>query len=204
VLVTADNGATHDVGGVDTGFFRSTGGLRGRKGSHFEGGLRVPFVAWAPGRIAPARVLTDQAWAVDLRATIDAWCMAGQPPTDGRNLAGWLEGRASAPPRPFEGYWESPGYGGQQAVAWTDGTHRWKAVRMELSKRGSSAPVQLFDLATDPAETTDVSAGNPARCAEAWARLARSRVPCEAFPLKGAAEGAGPEVPDIRTQIHTP
>ncbi|MCB9913393.1 MAG: sulfatase-like hydrolase/transferase, partial [Planctomycetes bacterium] len=43
VLFTSDNGPTHDVGGVDTQFFDSTAGLRGRKGSVFEGGLRVPL-----------------------------------------------------------------------------------------------------------------------------------------------------------------
>src|SRR5262249_14986225 len=41
VLFTSDNGATHDVGGADTVFFNSVGQLRGRKGSVYEGGLRV-------------------------------------------------------------------------------------------------------------------------------------------------------------------
>ncbi len=186
VLVTADNGATHDVGGVDTGFFESTGGLRGRKGSHFEGGLRVPLVAWAPGRIAPGRVLDAPAWAVDLRATIDAWCMAGAPPTDGRDLSAWIAGRADAPSRGMDGYWESAGYGGQQAVAWSDGAHRWKAIRLGLGKLGREAPVQLFDLATDPAEQRDVAAANPATVIEAKRRMAMGHAPNDAFPLKGA------------------
>lgn len=189
VLVTSDNGATHDAGGVDTVFFDSTGGLRGRKGSHWEGGLRVPFVAWAPGRIAPGRVLQDPAWTVDLRATIDAWCRAGAPPTDGRDLSRWIEGREPTPPRALECYWESPGYGGQQAVAWTSGTHRWKAVRTELAARGRSAPVQLFDLSVDPNESSDVSAEHPDEVRAAWERMARSRMPSDAFPLAGAADG---------------
>ena len=186
VLVTADNGATHDVGGVDTGFFESTGGLRGRKGSHFEGGLRVPFVAWAPGRIAPGRVLDQPAWSVDLRATIDAWCAAGTPPTDGRDLAAWLGGSADSPPRAMDGYWESAGYEGQQAVAWTDGTHRWKAIRQELNKLGKDAPVALFDLSADPREERDVAAANPAAVAEARRRMRASHAPNDAFPLRGA------------------
>lgn len=201
VLVTADNGATHDVGGVDTGFFGSTGGLRGRKGSHFEGGLRVPLVAWAPGRIAAGRVLEEQAWTVDLRATVDAWCMAGTPPTDGRNLAGWIDGRAAHPPRAFEGYWESPGYGGQQAAAWTEGPHRWKAIRLGLAKEGLEAPVQLFDLATDPDEANDVAADHPRVAAEAWRRMSAARTPCEAFPLPGAAHGEMPAKKVIRTAL---
>ena len=51
VVFTSDNGPTHDVGGVDTEFFGSTGGLRGRKGSVFEGGLRVPMIARWKGKI---------------------------------------------------------------------------------------------------------------------------------------------------------
>jgi arylsulfatase len=199
VLVTADNGATHDVGGVDTGYFASTGGLRGRKGTHFEGGLRVPFVAWAPGRIAPGRVLDDQAWTVDLRATVDAWCAAGAPPTDGRNLAEWLDGRTPQPPRAFEGYWESPGYGGQQAAAWTDGPHRWKAIRLRLATDGLRAPVQLFDLAADPNEANDVAADHPRETAEAWRRMTDARIPSEVFALPGAARGEMPAESVIRT-----
>ena len=37
VIFTSDNGATHDVGGVDTNFFNSVGELRGLKGCWYEG-----------------------------------------------------------------------------------------------------------------------------------------------------------------------
>jgi hypothetical protein len=131
-------------------------------------------------------VLEQPAWSVDLRATIDAWCAAGAPPTDGRDLAAWLAGSADSPPRAMDGYWESAGYGGQQAVAWTDGTHRWKAIRQELNKLGKDAPVTLFDLSVDPREERDVAAANPAVVAEARRRMRASHAPNDAFPLKGA------------------
>src|SRR5262249_45909642 len=51
VIFTSDNGATHDAGGTDTGFFNSVGGLRGRKGAVYEGGIRVPLIAWQPGKV---------------------------------------------------------------------------------------------------------------------------------------------------------
>lgn len=186
VLVTADNGATHDVGGVDTEFFGSTGGLRGRKGSHFEGGLRVPFIAWAPGRIASARVLDAPAWSVDLRATIDAWCGMAPAEGDGRDLSGWLDGRSIDPPRTFAGYWESPGYGGQQAVAWRDGPHLWKALRQGMNKAGADAPIMLFDLAADPNEATDLARSRRDIVAEAREQMVRQHVPNPGFPLAGA------------------
>ena len=185
IVVTADNGATHDVGGVDTGFFESTAGLRARKGRVFEGGIRVPMVAWAPGRIAPGRVLDEPAWMPDLRATFDGWCGVAAPATDGRDLSRWLAGTADAPPAPFEGYWEFPGYGGQIAVAFRDGAHRWKAVRTDMGKRGADAPVMLFDLATDPSEAHDVAAGHPAVVAEARRRWAAGHVANAEFPMQG-------------------
>jgi arylsulfatase A len=190
ILVTADNGATHDVGGVDTAFFESTGGLRGRKGSHFEGGLRVPFIAWAPGRIAPGRVLDAPAWSVDLRATIDAWCGASAPGGDGRDLSAWLDGRSPAPPAPFRGYWESPGYGGQQAVAWQEGPHLWKAIRQGMNKAGAEAPVMLFDLAADPNEERDRASERADVVADSQRRMAIEHVDSEAFPLRGAGREA--------------
>ena len=201
-LVTADNGATHDVGGVDTAFFESTGGLRGRKGSHFEGGLRVPFIAWAPGRVAPGRVLDAPAWSVDLRATIDAWCGAPAPAGDGRDLSAWIEGRAPAPPAPFRSYWESPGYGGQQAVAWQDGTHLWKAFRQGMNKAGAEAPVMLFDLSVDSSEARDLAESQSEVVADALQRMAREHVDSEAFPLLGADRTA--RSPRVRQAVGAP
>src|SRR5205823_10447164 len=45
IIFTSDNGPTHNVGGADSTFFKSAGDLRGLKGSLYEGGIRVPFVA---------------------------------------------------------------------------------------------------------------------------------------------------------------
>ena len=53
VLFTSDNGPTHNVGGADSTFFKSAGNLRGLKGSLYEGGIRVPLIAYMPGTIKP-------------------------------------------------------------------------------------------------------------------------------------------------------
>ncbi|MEU2828119.1 sulfatase-like hydrolase/transferase [Streptomyces lavendulae] len=51
VLVASDNGP-HEEGGVDPDLFDANGPLRGYKRNLYEGGVRVPLIAWAPGRIA--------------------------------------------------------------------------------------------------------------------------------------------------------
>ena len=58
VIFTSDNGTTHlgndpvfGIGGVDAKFFNSTAGLRGFKGSVYEGGMRVPLIVRWPGKV---------------------------------------------------------------------------------------------------------------------------------------------------------
>ncbi|MEI2725098.1 MAG: sulfatase-like hydrolase/transferase [Verrucomicrobiota bacterium] len=57
VVFTSDNGPLYDqLGGTDTEFFNSAGGFRGRKGSYYEGGFRVPCLVRWPGKIAPGSI----------------------------------------------------------------------------------------------------------------------------------------------------
>jgi arylsulfatase A len=186
ILVTSDNGPTHDVGGVDTAFFDSTAGLRGRKGSVWEGGIRVPCIAWSPKRIPAGRVIDSPAWTVDLRATFASLAAHGAAGGDGIDISpAFLRGEA-LPARML--YWPFPGYGGQQAVR--DGD--WKLVRRDLDALAKKAGEihqldawQLYDLAKDPKETTDVAAAHP----DVVARLAKyaykQHAPNSEFPLPG-------------------
>ena len=53
VVFTSDNGPTYDrLGGSDSEFFRSAGPFRGRKGSLYEGGVRVPAIVRWKGQVA--------------------------------------------------------------------------------------------------------------------------------------------------------
>lgn len=187
VVVTSDNGPTHDVGGVDTPFFASSGPLRGRKGSVWEGGIRVPMVASWPG-VVPAGTVTDRiAGAVDLLPTLAE--VAGAKldrPVDGITFAPTLRGR-DAETKDRVLVWHFNGYGGQQAVR--DGN--LKAVRTGLHK-DPGAPLQLFDLSADIAEQRDLAAERPEVVKRMRELLAQSFTPSPDFPFP-ALDGTAPK-----------
>lgn len=167
VLFTSDNGATFDVGGAQTRYFRSVGDLRGWKQDVYEGGIRVPFIARWPGHVPANRVSTHVAALWDMWATFADLQGASAPAgTDGLSLLPTLLGRAGQ--RDHDAlYWEYHAQGGRQAVR----AGRWKGVRMDVRKQPSSA-IELYDLEADPGETTDVAARHP----EEAARLTRIMV----------------------------
>lgn len=142
VLFSSDNGPALD-GGHSPDFFRSHGGLRGRKGTLYEGGIRVPAIARWPGRIPPGRV-SEQVWAFwDFLPT--AAELAGlKPPAgiDGQSILSVLPG-ADAQPRQML-YWEQPAKIFTQAVRLGD----WKGIRTG----GPDGTFELYDLREDPAE----------------------------------------------------
>ncbi|QDU24279.1 arylsulfatase [Urbifossiella limnaea] len=176
VIFTSDNGPTHNVGGADSTFFRSAGSLRGLKGSLYEGGIRVPFVASWPGTIPTGATHGTRLYFPDVLPTLCELAGAPVPPgVDGISFAPALRGERQ-PPHPFL-YWEFGGYGGQQAVTVDD----WKAVRQNLN--AGRAVTELYDLAADPNEATDVAAANPAVVARLERLLAEQHVRNADFPL---------------------
>ena len=152
VVFLSDNGANR---------FGSNGALRGRKGSLWEGGIRVPALARWPGRIAPGRTADMPALSIDWMPTFLALADAALPTghrLDGVDLGPVLFEARDLAPRPL--FWA---YNDQTAAR--DG--RWKLVR-DLS--GEPGPA-LYDLAADPAETTDLAAREPERVRRMTAAL---------------------------------
>ncbi|MEX2172237.1 MAG: arylsulfatase [Pirellulales bacterium] len=156
VLITSDNGPTHGrTGGADSDFFNSSAGLRGRKGSVYEGGLRVPLIVRWPGKIAAGQTSNLPCAAWDLLPTF-CGAVGIEPPkgTDGISLLPTLLDQGEQARHDLL-YWEFPSYGGQQAVRWGN----WKALRVEMSK--GNRTWELYDMETDFNETTDVAQGQP-------------------------------------------
>jgi arylsulfatase A-like enzyme len=172
VLFVSDNGP-HHVGGADPEFFKSADGLRGGKGSLYEGGIRVPMIARWPGTI-PAGQVSDHVWAHwDILPTLADLAGARSPSgLDGVSTARALRGEAQAA-QPFL-YWEFAGHGFLQAVRM--GT--WKAVRKH--PHGS---LELYDLRSDPAEQQDVAASQPEVVSRIASYLLAARTDSPLWPM---------------------
>jgi arylsulfatase len=182
IVFTSDNGATHGgVGGSDSEFFDSVGPLRGLKGSVYEGGIRVPFIARWTGKIKPSTTSDLPCAAYDLLPTFcDASGEAGpRRPSeiDGISFLPTLLGRGEQRRHEFL-YWEFPSYGGQQAVRMGD----WKGVRQALAK--GTIKTELYNLSKDISEHHDVAAEQPKIVAQIEKIMAQSHVPSNLFPLK--------------------
>ena len=182
-VFTSDNGPLYDqLGGTDTEFFNSNAGLRGRKGSFYEGGFRESCIVRWKGHIAPAtttdRVTGFEDWMPTLLELTGATASipAG---IDGISFAPTLLGKKQDP-RPFL-YRESPGYGGQQCVRFG----KWKGIRQNLNKEGQKLVTELYDLETDPAETKDVAGANPDVVASLDKIMKEQHVKSELFPTRG-------------------
>lgn len=137
--------------------------LRGKKGDVFEGGIRVPTLAWWPGRLNPGR-FEGAAHIVDWMPTLCG--LAGYKPErdlkwDGQDLWPLLTGQATVGERTL--YWQGPGF---RAKAVRVGDWKLTAVR-----EGAGWKEELFDLAADPSETRDLFAEEPERLAQLRAAL---------------------------------
>ena len=153
VIFSSDNGP-HAEGGHDPEFFDSNGPLRGIKRDLYEGGIRVPTLAWWPGRIADGTVSHHIAYFGDVMPTVrEILGLPSETSADGVSFLPALLGRAGAQRERETLYWEFHERGGSQAVR----SGRWKAVRTGMH----AGSVELFDLDADPAETRDLSASHP-------------------------------------------
>lgn len=140
----------------------SAGLLRDGKGSTFEGGMRVPGIAWWPSRIAPGSVCYDLACTLDLFVT--ACSLAGAPiPTDriidGVDMTPLLEGRPGHRDSMFY-------YRGSRLMAVRKGPFKahfftQPAYGPDSNKLQAHAPPLLYHLEHDPSEQFDVAKNHP-------------------------------------------
>lgn len=182
VIFTSDNGPWLSYGD----HAGSAAKFREGKGTAFEGGVRVPFVARWPGRIPKGIVRDMPAMTIDLMPTIAALAGARVPADrviDGRDIWPLLANQrnAASPHEALYFYW------GTELHAIRSG--RWKLHLphpfQALEAAGTSGmpgkyatkqlELSLFDLEKDPGETTNVAAGHPAVVTRLMQHVERAR-----------------------------
>ena len=159
VVFTSDNGPWLTKG-ADGG---SAGPLRGGKGSTWEGGVRVPTLAWWPGRIPAGSVNDAVAATIDLLPTFVALAGGSVPATpviDGRDITPILLGQSKESAREAHYY-----FSGYELQAVRQG--KWKLALVPqpegMGKQAAktSHGLRLYDLDAEIGEQTDVAARHP-------------------------------------------
>lgn len=165
VLFFSDNGASGD-------FPSGSPDLRGRKGSVYEGGHRVPFIAWWPGTIEAGSESAELGITLDVMPTLLSLAGVEPPkdrPLDGVVLSPVWKGTGSLQERPL--YWASMGNNGSRSEAMREGP--WKLVVLHpKAKPGTfeNEKVELYRLDRDLAETTDLATEHPEQAAAMLAK----------------------------------
>lgn len=186
IVFTSDNGTTHagpagadfHVGGVDAEFFNSTAGLRGYKGSLYEGGIRVPMIVRLPSRVPAGAVNSTPGYFADWFPTLcEATGLEYPDGLDGESLWPAMVGQtAPATRKPM--VWVFTEYGGQVAVR----LDNFKVIRRGLKTRSPGA-WEVYDLAGDAAESRDLAGERPELVQQAIEVLRDQVDPNATFPL---------------------
>lgn len=158
VVFLTDNGPQQE---------RYNAGMRGRKGTVYQGGIRVPcFVRW-PARLKPGAKVDQAAAHIDLLPTLAEMCrvrMPGDRKIDGRSLVPLLEGSSATwPDRTLFTQWHR----GDEPELFRACAARSQQYKLVDGK-------ELYDLAADPGESRDIARHRPEIAArlrqqtEAW------------------------------------
>ena len=175
VIFTSDNGPW---------FEGSSTPLRDRKGGMaYDGGYRVPFLAWWPGRIHARGRTGAIISGIDLLPTFCA--LAGMDPPagvelDGRDISGVL---TASGPSPHEEIllFNNEDIVGVRTQRWKYVTHTYyRGIRINLERQGYP---ELFDMSRDVSESYSLVETFPEVAAEMHTRIARARQTYAPFRL---------------------
>ncbi len=172
MIFTSDNGP-HNESRHDLTRFQPSGPLTGIKRSLKDGGIRVPMIAWQPGRVPAGSVTDHVAYFGDWMATACELAGADLPADrDSLSLVPTLYGRPAGQKSHDFLYWEFHEGGFQQAAIYKG---RWKGIRRDAE----DAPIELYDLNNDVAESTNVASRHPdiAKTVGDYLRTARTASP---------------------------
>ena len=173
IIFTSDNGPFPEGG---------TGGLRGGKGTAWDGGYRVPFIARWPGRIHASSIADAMAMNIDLLptfATVAGVSPPGDTHLDGRNILPVMLGKTDASPHEVLYFFNN-----ERIAALR--TQDWKMVVQasyrDIQRRLPEHDVLLlFDMQRDPQERYSMAAHRPDKWQELQAQLLRGQQELESL-----------------------
>ncbi len=167
VIFSSDNGAD-----APDRFERTADApLKGKKRDMYEGGIRVPFIAYWKGTIAAGRTSTHVSAFWDFLPTVCE--LAGVKPkqsTDGISYLPELLGKRQKKHESF--YFEFYEQEGKQGYIEGD----WKLVHLDVLKTTQNPVVELYNIRTDPEEKTNIVTAQPKRVEEMQKRMQKSRI----------------------------
>ncbi|MGB0292355.1 MAG: sulfatase family protein [Luteolibacter sp.] len=170
VVFTSDNGACTNNWGVDVDWLGTNAPFRGKKQQGWEGGLRVPFVVWGPGRIHPGSSISEVASIMDLLPTFAVLSYAKLPQDriiDGKDISPLfcMEPDARSPHEAFIYH----ARGGERCGIRMG---KWKLLVDTDTATWKHKGTALYDLSTDPGEKTNLAAKHPDKVKALKAKLA--------------------------------
>ena len=195
VIFSSDNGAHGQMGSLE--FFETSGKLRDKKRSMYEGGVRTPTFAYWPGKVPSGKVSDHVSAFWDVLPTLSE--LTGEPvkgKTDGISFLPTLLGNDQAQQQHKYLYWEIYETKPRCAVRY----QHWKGVVADMRQ---GLKVELYDVNQDESEQTNVAAEHPEVVKEIQQMMMESHVPNPYFDkanqplfnLKKACEDNGVPVP---------
>lgn len=158
VFFTSDNGPEGARTMESIARFLATDGLKGKKGELFEGGIRVPLIAWGPAYIKPGQVVDQPTAFWDMLPTLSEIAAVDEPfVTDGVSFAPILFGTGEMGEREFL-YWSF-----KDSIAVREGHWKWVRDRKWAEYRQKDF---LYNLADDPREEKNLAKEYPEKLYE--------------------------------------
>jgi len=161
VIFTSDNGPWLEKK-ANSG---SAGPLRGGKGATWEGGVRVPTIAWWPGKIAPNTSVDAVTGTIDLLPTavsLAGGTLPSQPVIDGHDISSLLLGKTTNSPRGVHYYFRGYHLQAVRQGPWKLAIVPQKeSMWREVPPDAQTDSPRLYNLDQDIGERTDVAEAHP-------------------------------------------
>jgi len=172
IFFTSDNGP-HEEGGADPVFFNSSGPFKGVKRDMYEGGIRVPMIVRAPGKV-PAGKTRKDIWAFwDIMPTFNE--LTGRPAPkniDGISFTNAIWGKTQKQKHDYL-YWQFNEGQFKEAIL----QDNWKLIRYK--EKGKTEVLELYNLKSDIGEKNNLFAKNPAKAAALLTLMKQAKSPAE-------------------------